>query len=118
MVAAGDLVVYTIVYGNDGSQGATGVVLTETLPLGMSFDAANSSAGWTETAPDSGIFELAIGDLPSGTSASVDFAVVVDDPLAAGIDLVLNNVEIADDGANGADEDPTDNQDILSLIHI
>ena len=35
----------------------------------------------------------------------------VDDPLAAGIDQLVNNVSITDDGTNGPDEDPTDNQD-------
>ena len=41
----------------------------------------------------------------------MSFSVIVDDPLAAGIDDLVNNVSIADDGANGADEDPTDNSD-------
>ena len=111
VVVAGDSIVYSIMYGNDGSQDATGVVLTETLPAGVAFDAANSSFGWNETSPGSGVFELAIGDLMSGQMGSVTFAVTVDDPLAAGIDELLNNVSIADDGTNGADEDPTDNQD-------
>ena len=111
VVTVGDLVIYTINYGNDGSQGATGVVLTETLPAGSSFDAANSTAGWTETSPGSGVFQFDIGALPSGTSASVAFAVIVDNPVAAGIDQLINNVTISDDGTNGPDEDPSDNMD-------
>ena len=111
VVAAGDSISYTINYGNDGSQGATGVVLTETLPAGVAFDAANSTAGWTETSPGSGVFNLMIGNLASGQMGSATFAVVVDDPLAAGIDQLINDVQIMDDGINGADEDPTDNQD-------
>ena len=110
-VNAGDIVAYTITYGNDGSQDATGVVLTETLPLGVSFDAGNSSAGWTETSPGSGVYELIVGNLVSGQMGSVTFAVVVDDPLAAGISTLVNSVSIADDGSNGMDADPTDNQD-------
>ena len=47
----------------------------------------------------------------SGATGSVTFSVIVDDPLAAGIDQLVNNVSIADDGTNGADEDPTDNTD-------
>ena len=111
VVAAGDSISYTINYGNGGSQGATGVLLTETLPAGVAFDAANSTAGWIETSPGSGVFNLAIGNLASGQMGSATFAVVVDDPLAAGIDQLVNDVQIMDDGTNGADEDPTDNQD-------
>ena len=77
VVNAGGVVQYTIEYGNDGSQDATGVVLTEALPNGVRFDAANSDAGWTETAPGSGVYELAIGDLASGDVGSVTFAVTV-----------------------------------------
>ena len=109
VVAAGDTVIYTINYGNDGSQDATGVVLTETLPTGAMFDAANSTAGWTETAPGSGVYEFNVGALASGATGSVEFAVTVDDPLAAGIDQLVNDVSIVDDGTNGADEDATDN---------
>ena len=111
IVTTGNTVTYTINYGNDGSQGATGVVITETLPVGATFNAAGSTAGWTETAPGSGIYEFNVGALVSGATGSVTFSVIVDDPLAAGIDDLVNNVAIADDGTNGADEDPTDNND-------
>ena len=111
VVAAGNTVTYTINYGNDGSQDATGVVITETLPPGSTFNAAGSTAGWSETAPGSGIYEFNVGALASGATGSLTFSVIVDDPLAAGIDDLVNNVSIADDGANGADEDPTDNSD-------
>ena len=111
VVFAGQVVTYTIEYGNAGSQGSTGVVLTETIPAGVTFNAAGSSAGWAETAPGSGIFELAIGNLDAGETRVVTFSVVVDDPLAAGIDQLLNNITIEDDGANGADQVPEDNMD-------
>ena len=111
IVAAGDSISYAIMYGNDGTQDATGVVLRETLPAGTAFDAANSSFGWAETSPGSGIFELTIGNVASGQMGSVTFAITVDDPMAAGIDQLVNNVSIFDDGSNGPDEDPTDNQD-------
>jgi len=109
VVVAGDNVSYTINYGNDGTQGASGVMIAETLPPGATFDVANSTAGWVDQG--GGTYTFAIGNLASGVSGSVVFAVVVDDPLAAGIDDLVNNVAIADDGANGADEDPTDNSD-------
>ena len=46
-VAPGGTVVYTLFYDNNGNQGATGVVLTETVPANTTFNAGASSAGWT-----------------------------------------------------------------------
>ena len=63
------VVTYTLVYGNNGSQDATGVVITETLPANTTFDATDSTAGWVETAPGSGIYEFTIGSLAAGESA-------------------------------------------------
>ena len=101
--------IYTLSYGNDGSQDAANVVLTESLPPGTTFDAANSSAGWSETSP--GVWELSLGTVVAGTGGTRSFAVVVDDPLAAGISQLVNSVTIADDGTNGPDENPNDNSD-------
>ena len=110
VVSVGESVVYSIQYGNDGTQGATSVVITESLPAGSVFDSANSSAGWTETFSGSGVFELNVGDLAANATGTVTFAVIVNDPLAAGIDQLVNNVSISDDGLNGADADLSDNQ--------
>ena len=108
---AGSTLIYSINYGNNGGVDATGVVLTETLPAGTSFDSANSSFGWNETSAGSGVFEFALGPVSSGTTGNVTFAINVDNPLAAGIDQLVNNVSIADDGANGTETDLTDNAD-------
>ena len=109
-VNAGDSIVYTITYSNVGTQGATNVVITETLPAGTSYDAANSTAGWVETLPGSGVFEFPVGSLAGGSlNNTVDFAVTVNNPIAAGIDQLTNNVVISDDGDNGADPTPGDN---------
>ena len=89
-VDTGDSVVYTIAYQNVGDVHATGVVLTETLPAGSTFDAANSDAGWSETSPGSGVYEFSVGTLNVGTSASVAFAVSVNNVIGAGIDDLIN----------------------------
>ena len=70
----------------------------------LTFNAAGSTGGWTETAPGSGIYEFNVGALASGPPAAITFSVIVDDPLAAGVDNLVNNVSIADDGTNGPDE--------------
>ena len=41
-----DTIAYTLDYANAGSADATGVVITETVPAGTTFDAGESTAGW------------------------------------------------------------------------
>ena len=113
-VNAGDVIVYTIDYANLGNAAATGVLLNEVLPANTIFHAGSSTAGWTETAPGSGIYEFNVGALAVSATGSVTFAVTVDDPLPAGVVLVNNSVSIADDGANGVDSDPSDNSDMTT----
>src|SRR5262249_37312002 len=45
-VNAGGSVAYTINYSNAGLANATGVILTEFLPAGATFNAAGSTPGW------------------------------------------------------------------------
>ena len=103
----GASIVYTLTAANNGTQDATGVVLTETLPDGTTFDSANSSVGWYDIG--GGQFEFIIGNLSAGTSTPVLFAVTVTAPAAAGHDDIVNNASIADDGTNGSDPIPGDN---------
>ena len=59
------------------SQDATGVVITETLAANERNVRRDQQhfAGWTETAPGSGVYEFNIGSLASGATGSVTFAV-------------------------------------------
>ena len=76
----GGVVVYTLSYANVGNQGATGVVITETVPTYTTFDLAGSTAGWScadNAAAGTGC-TFTIGNLAAGASSSVLFAVQVD----------------------------------------
>ncbi|MCG8463210.1 MAG: DUF11 domain-containing protein, partial [Holophagales bacterium] len=116
--SAGSTITFTLTYGNVGDQGATGVVLSETVPAHTT-SAAN--AGWDVAPVGSGtpcagqapgtVCVLAVGAVPVGGGGSASFAVTVDDPLAAGVSEVQNAVTIADDGSNGPDQDPGNNDD-------
>ncbi len=111
-VEPGDVVVYTLSYGNTGNQDATGVFITDTVPDHTSFDPAASSAGWS-CMPDNSagsLCTITIGDLDAGDGGSVNFAVIVDNPLPAGVDQIDNLATISDDGAN-SDEPITDSDD-------
>ena len=104
----GAAIIYTLTYDNIGNQDATGVVVTETVPDNTTFTTTGSSTGWSCT-PDNNAGSTCT--LTLGTVAAADavgtltFAVVVDNPLAAGVTQINNAVSIADDGSNG--EDPT-----------
>jgi uncharacterized repeat protein (TIGR01451 family) len=106
-VNAGGSVAYTINYSNAGLANATGVVLTEFLPAGATFNAAGSTLGWA--AFGTAEFRFAVGSLPAGASGSVVFAVTVRSPVPAGLEQINNTVQIADDGTHGADTNPANN---------
>jgi len=100
-------VAYTINYSNAGLASATGVVLTEFLPAGTTFNSAGSTPGWTAFGTSE--FRFAVGTLAPGVSGSVVFAVNVPSPVPAGLELLSNTVNIADDGTHGADTNPANN---------
>lgn len=109
----GNLLSYNITYGNKGNQSASGVVLTEVVPTGTRYVAAQSSAGWS-CVPASGVAgstcTYAVGALAAGApNASVTFAVTVLDPAAPGLFQIRNTVTIADNQASGPDSDPSNN---------
>ena len=109
----GGSVVYTLSYENVGSQDATGVEITETVPANTSFDASASTAGWS-CVPDSSagsVCTLAIGALAAGDSGSAAFAVIVDDPVDASVTSIYNVARVDDDGSNGPDPTPGNNED-------
>jgi len=109
--APGGLVVYVLDYGNIGTQNATGVIITETVPDHSTFSPGSSTAGWA-CAPDNTAGSqclLSVGALNVGDIGMADFAVVVDDPLSAGVNELVNTTSIADDGSNGVDPDMSNN---------
>ncbi|HMB51797.1 MAG TPA: IPTL-CTERM sorting domain-containing protein, partial [Thermoanaerobaculia bacterium] len=106
----GDVIVFTLSYLNQGNRDAAGTVLTETVPALTEFVPAQSTAGWS-CAPDDtagSTCELTVGTVAPGDGGSAEFAVrvVAGDPG----DLIENIASIADDGSNGDDANPADNE--------
>lgn len=113
LASPGDTLIYTLSYANVGNQNATGVSITDTVPTHTTFDAGNSSAGWScaNGAPAGSVCTFAIGAVAGGGSGAVSFAVIVDNPLAPGATSVVNTASVTDDGTNGADPTPGNNSD-------
>ncbi|MBP7998732.1 MAG: DUF11 domain-containing protein [Chloroflexi bacterium] len=112
-VAPGGTVAYTLVYTNQNGQGATGVVITETVPANTTFNAGASTAGWACTPNNNAgsTCTLAIGAVAGFGSGSATYAVTVINPVAAGVNQITNTATIGDDGLNGPDSNPGNNSD-------
>jgi uncharacterized repeat protein (TIGR01451 family) len=104
--APGATLAYLVTVANAGNQGAAGVTLEETVPASTTLSAAASAAGWAcVPGPQAGAScTLAVGDLPAGAAAARGFAVVVADPLPAGVTAIGNTACAAAPGvAQGCD---------------
>lgn len=91
-VAPGATLTYTLSYQNVGNQGATGVVLQETVPANTTFNAGASSLGWSCSPNNSAgsTCTLSIGAVAGGVSGARSFAVTVANPLPAGVSSIGN----------------------------
>ncbi len=83
LVAAGDQLLYTLAYQNVGTDQATDVVLTDTLPANTTF--VSATGGGTHTG---GVVTWDVGTLPAGAGATVSVIVAVDPVLPNGTSLV------------------------------
>ena len=102
----GDTLTYTILVTNTGTYTATGVVITETMPLNTSFA---GGAGWA--AQGGGIYTYTLpAPLGIGQGTPLTFVVTVDGPsIPAGVNTIDDTVSVGDDGTHGADATPANN---------
>ncbi len=110
--AAGASLSYTLAYTNAGTHDANGVKLTETVPAGTVFSAAQSTGAWScaDGSAAGTACQQTVGTLTSGGgSGSATFAVVVAAPVAAGQSQIADTASIADDGTNGVETNLADN---------
>jgi virginiamycin B lyase len=94
-VATGQKVIYTLTATNNGTAAATGVILTDTLPAGVTFVSATGGA-----TPVSGVLTFPLGNLVAGATASV--TIVVTSPAAG---TLTNQARVS---SNQADPTPAD----------
>ena len=106
-IAPGGTVTYALGYTNSGFTTATGVVLTETLPAGMNFLAADNT-GWTQVGATNQ-YTFAVGSVATGASGSVNFITHVVAVAPAGLGTIANTASIADDSTHGTDITPGNN---------
>src|SRR5206468_6381836 len=78
-VNAGSNITYTLSYSNTGNANASGVVITDTIPVNTTF--VSATGGGTLAA---GVVTWNIGALSAGSSSSVQLVVQATSPLASG----------------------------------
>ncbi|MCB0171328.1 MAG: DUF11 domain-containing protein [Anaerolineae bacterium] len=114
-VLPGQILTYTLAISNVGTQEATGVLITDTLPSHVSFIAA--SGGGIEAR---GVITWPTFDLMATFNTTRTVAVRVNDPFPPQVAAITNTATITDDGTHGADPTPENNAaiDVDSVIAI
>ena len=107
-----DLIAYTIVVTNNGPVNATGVVIEDILPTGVTFDGASASQGTY----DSGSGLWTVGAVDVGEIATLTLSVTVDVGTAGSI--ITNTASLF--ASDVADSDPTNNEDsaVITVLGV
>ena len=98
-VTAGNELAYTLTVTNNGPAGATGVIVTDTLPAGVTLVSATPSQGTC-----GGAVTCALGNLASGSSVTITIIATVDPALAGGV--ITNTASVT---GTETDPDPANN---------
>jgi uncharacterized repeat protein (TIGR01451 family)/fimbrial isopeptide formation D2 family protein len=110
-VAAGGILTYTLVYTNDGAAVAQNVVITDTLPAGVTFGGVVSTSPALPAPAGAGqMWVWTVGTLAPGSSGSIVFTVTVDSNTSG---VITNSVVITTSTpdsnlGNNNDDEPTE----------
>jgi uncharacterized repeat protein (TIGR01451 family) len=105
----GAAITYTLIFSNAGSLPATGVVITDTIPLNVTATSVVSSGvAITQTSPG---YVWTVQDLAPGEGGVITIAGVIRSPLAGG--TFTNTATI---GTTAADGDTTNNGDAAGVF--
>ncbi len=102
-VLPGDTLTYTVTVNNAGPSDATDVVVTDTLPAGVTFD---STSGCAED--PAGVPTCSLGTIAAGDSASYTVTVTVD---AATSGVITNSVSVTSNTPDPNARNNTDTED-------
>ncbi len=102
-VNAGGVVTYTLLVRNNGPSTATGVIVTDTLPAGVTYRSSSSTQG--SVTSSNGVVTANVGTLANGAQATILLAVDID---ASTTGTITNTVTVT---TNEPDPDPENNTD-------
>ncbi len=108
IAVAGEPQAFEIVVENTGLSNATGVTITDPLPVGSTFYAAGSAANCAEAG---GVVSCLVGDLPAGQSTAFVISFIVDQSTADG-GSIINTASVS---SNEPDTDSTDDSSTVDV---
>jgi uncharacterized repeat protein (TIGR01451 family) len=109
-VATNGNLTYTLIVTNNGPADATGVVVTDTLPAGTTYQSNTTSTGTANHA--SGTVTWNIGSLASGATATID--IIVTAPASTG--TITNNASVSGDQTDPVAGNNTTTEDTLVAL--
>ena len=110
-VTAGESMTYDVTVMNAGPSTAVAVVVTDTMPDGVTFVAVTPSAGSCNYGqPGDRDLTCGLGNLPSGSSATVTVDVEIDPDVPPGT-LLINEAEVT-----SATADPDNSDNLVSVV--
>jgi fimbrial isopeptide formation D2 family protein/uncharacterized repeat protein (TIGR01451 family) len=111
----GDSISYTITVANVGNQDGTGVVVTSQLKPELMTNVTPSAGGVYD--PATGIVTWNLGTLDAGETVILTIDADIVNPLPFGYEETCNTVSASDDGTNGLDPTP-DNNDATDTTEL
>ena len=102
-VSPGDTLTFTLSVVNKGPSGATGVLVTDTVPPGIALISAPSSQG-PGCSNDDSILTSDLRDLSNGANATITLVVTIDAPIT---EIITNSASVT---SQVLDPDPADNR--------
>jgi uncharacterized repeat protein (TIGR01451 family) len=104
-VTVGDNLTYTITVTNNGPDAAANVVVTDTLPSGVTF--VSASPGCVHAA---GVVTCNLGNIPAGSSVTITIVVTVTAPGTISNTATVTSDTLDPNTANNSDAEPTEVQ--------
>lgn len=117
-VVPGSSIIYQLDYGNIGNQDAALVELTETVLGETAFDSTNSSVGWNCT-PDinpGSTCTYSVGTVAGGASGSVNFALLLNNPVSDTITQLNNTASVS--ATNAQSVNAQDSTPIIASVDL
>ena len=107
-VLNGATITYTLTVSNEGDGTATGVEVTDQLPVGVTFVTADP--GCTESA---GLVTCVVGEIDSGASIDIDITVTVDETFCGAI---VNSADVSASNETGGAAENNSSDDVTNTV--
>ncbi len=113
-VKPGDNLAFIVSYANIGNQDATNIYIDAQLPVHSIFDEESSTPGWSFITEENA-YRFIVETLDANNQETLIFAIAIENETSPELTQIIFHSDIADDGSNGEDHNPSNNQDQSSI---